>query len=55
MLAKTQGDNDNTELGWLLAIWRKQQWPKLSELDMPKLLWQMIKGETKRLKKCVHA
>lgn len=39
MLAKTQGGNDNTELGWLLVIWRKQQWPKLSKLGMPKLSW----------------
>ena len=46
MLAKTPGDSDNTELGWLLAVW-----PKLSEVEMPELSWQMIKEEIKRLKK----
>lgn len=45
ILAKTQGDSDNTELEGLLAVW-----PKVSEVEMPELSWQMIKREIKRLK-----
>lgn len=41
-LARTAEDGANPMLGWLLEAWRKQKFT-LSELEMPELLWQMLK------------
>lgn len=37
-----------------MEAWRKQ-WPTFSELEMPELLWQMVKEKIKKILRTGHA
>lgn len=45
-----KGDDTNTNLllGFLLETWKKS-WPRVSEIEVPELLWQMLNEGIKRL------
>lgn len=40
-LTRTVGDGEELLLEWLPEAW-EEQWPRLSEVEMPDLLWQMV-------------
>lgn len=50
VLTKTQGESDNTELGWLLTVWSK-----LSEVRNARTIMADDQKRDQKVKKtCVH-